>query len=44
VALADAQAPPFFTAIEQQLGLRLEATRGMVEALVIDHAEPPSAN
>jgi uncharacterized protein (TIGR03435 family) len=44
VAPADAQAPPFFTAIEQQLGLRLEATRGMVEALVIDHAEPPSAN
>ncbi len=44
VAPADAQAPPFFTAIEQQLGLRLEAMRGMVEALVIDHAEPPSAN
>jgi uncharacterized protein (TIGR03435 family) len=44
VAPADAQAPPFFTAIEQQLGLRLEAMRGMVQALVIDHAEPPSAN
>jgi uncharacterized protein (TIGR03435 family) len=44
VAPADAQAPPFFTAIEQQLGLRLEATRGMVDALVIDQAEPPSAN
>jgi uncharacterized protein (TIGR03435 family) len=44
VAPADAQAPPFFTAIEQQLGLRLEATRGNVQALVIDHAEPPSAN
>lgn len=44
VAPADAQAPPFFTAIEQQLGLRLEATRGMVQALVIDHAELPSAN
>jgi len=44
VAPADAQAPPFFTAIEQQLGLRLEATRGMVQALVIDHAEAPVAN
>jgi uncharacterized protein (TIGR03435 family) len=44
VAPADAQAPPFFTAIEQQLGLRLEAMRGMVDALVIDRAEPPSAN
>jgi len=44
VAPADAQAPPFFTAIEQQIGLRLEATRGMVEALVIDGAGPPTAN
>jgi uncharacterized protein (TIGR03435 family) len=44
VASADAQAPPFFTAIEQQLGLHLEATRGTVQALVIDSVEPPSAN
>ena len=44
VAPTDAQAPPFFKAIEEQLGLRLEATRGMVDALVIDHAEPPGAN
>jgi len=44
VASADAQAPPFFTAIKEQLGLELEATRGSVQALVIDHAEPPSAN
>ena len=43
-ATADAQAPPFFTAIEQQLGLRIEATRGMVQALVIDSAEQPTAN
>jgi uncharacterized protein (TIGR03435 family) len=44
VAPANAQAPPFFAAIEQQAGLRLEATRGTVQALVIDHAEPPGAN
>jgi uncharacterized protein (TIGR03435 family) len=44
VAPADAQAPPFFTAIEQQIGLHLEAMRGNVQALVIDHAEPPGAN
>ncbi len=44
VAPADAQAPPFFTAIEQQLGLRLEATRGNVQAFVIDRAEAPTAN
>jgi uncharacterized protein (TIGR03435 family) len=41
---SDAQAPPFFTAIQQQIGLRLEATRGNVQAFVIDQAEPPSAN
>jgi uncharacterized protein (TIGR03435 family) len=40
----DAKSPPFFTAIKEQLGLELEATRGSVQALVIDHTEPPSAN
>jgi uncharacterized protein (TIGR03435 family) len=44
VAPADAQAPPFFTAIQQQLGLKLEATRGNVQAFVIDRAEAPTAN
>jgi uncharacterized protein (TIGR03435 family) len=44
VAPQDAQAAPFFTAIKEQLGLELEATRGNVQALVIDHAETPSAN
>lgn len=44
VASADAQAPPFFAAIEQQLGLHLEATRGTVQAVVIDHVDVPSAN
>jgi uncharacterized protein (TIGR03435 family) len=43
-ASSDAPSPPFFTAIRQQLGLKLEATRGPVEALVIDGAEQPSAN
>jgi uncharacterized protein (TIGR03435 family) len=36
--------PGLFTAIQQQLGLRLEATKGPVDALVIDHVERPSAN
>jgi uncharacterized protein (TIGR03435 family) len=43
-ASAEAQAAPFFSAIQQQLGLRLEATRGPVQALVVDKAERPSAN
>lgn len=43
-APSDTAAPPFFTAIQQQLGLRLEATRGPIETIVVDHAERPSAN
>jgi uncharacterized protein (TIGR03435 family) len=33
-----------FVAMEEQLGLRLEATRGPIETLVIDRIERPSAN
>ncbi len=44
VASADAPSPPLFTAMQEQLGLRLEAARGPVEALVIDAAERPAAN
>ncbi len=36
--------PTLFTAIQQQLGLRLVPAKGPVEVLVIDHIEPPSAN
>jgi uncharacterized protein (TIGR03435 family) len=43
-ASVEAQAAPLFSAIQQQLGLRLEATRGPVQALVVDKAERPSAN
>jgi uncharacterized protein (TIGR03435 family) len=36
---ADPNAPSFFTAIQEQLGLRLESTKGPVDVLVIDGVE-----
>ena len=36
--------PALFKAFEEQAGLKLEATKGPVQILVIDHAEKPSAN
>ena len=40
---ADA-APGFFDAIQQQVGLKLDAKRTPVDVLVIDHVEKPSEN
>jgi len=36
--------PSLVTAVQEQLGLRLESTKDRVEILVIDHAEKPSEN
>ena len=44
-AAENADAPPdLFTAIQQELGLKLESTKAPVDVLVIDHIEKPSAN
>jgi uncharacterized protein (TIGR03435 family) len=39
-----ASAPSIFTALQEQLGLRLEANKSPFEFIVIDHIERPSSN
>jgi uncharacterized protein (TIGR03435 family) len=38
------QAPSLFTALQEQLGLKLESTKVPVDTIVIDHVEMPSEN
>jgi uncharacterized protein (TIGR03435 family) len=44
-ATSDPNAPPgLYTAIQEQLGLKMEATKAPDDVIVIDHVEKPSAN
>jgi uncharacterized protein (TIGR03435 family) len=36
--------PSLFTALQEQMGLRLEAIKGPVDTIVVDHVEMPSEN
>lgn len=40
----ESKEPSIFTAVQEQLGLRLESERGLVKQLVIDHISSPSEN
>jgi uncharacterized protein (TIGR03435 family) len=41
---SDSNVPSIFSAVQEQLGLKLESTKAPVEMIIVDHAEKPSGN
>ena len=41
---SDVPGPSFFTAVSEQMGLRLHSDRGPVETIIVDHVERPLGN
>ncbi len=41
---SDSLGRTMFIAVQEQLGLKLESSKGPVEFLIIDHVEHPTAN
>jgi uncharacterized protein (TIGR03435 family) len=41
---SDSSGPSLYTAVQEQLGLELESTKGPVDVLIVDHVEQPTPN